>query len=137
MNKLDLPSVPRSARGAQGTTLPEMMVAVGVGSLVLMVMAVIFTSSSRSFCAIGNYISMDQCSRNALDRMTRDIRNAQTLVSCADNEIMLRFFDSTNGPIVNLDYKWDASSGQLTRSSSVDGSSTILLTDCDRFRFSL
>src|SRR6266404_3379709 len=41
-------------------TLAEMLVAVGVGSVALMLAATVFTSSSISFTAVGNYIAMDQ-----------------------------------------------------------------------------
>src|SRR5438046_6747608 len=66
---------------ATGMTLVELMVAAGVGSLVLMVASFTFMTSSRSFFAMGNYVSMDSASRNALGHMTRNIRQAKRLTS--------------------------------------------------------
>ena len=53
------------ANGCQAMTLTELMVSVGVGSLVLLAMVMIFMTSSRSFAAMGNYLTMDQAGRNA------------------------------------------------------------------------
>ena len=63
-------------RPVRGFTLPEMMVSVAVGSLILAAMAMVFMTSARSFAAIANYVAMDASSRNTLDQMTRDIRQA-------------------------------------------------------------
>jgi type II secretory pathway component PulJ len=94
-----------------GMTVPEMMVAVAVGSLVLMVMAMVFTTSARSFVALGNYVSMDCNSRNALDRMTREIRRAGDLIEFSPTHLKFVAYGQTNS---FLEYDWDANSRQLT-----------------------
>src|SRR5690242_7167986 len=62
-------------------TLVEMLMAVGVGSLVLMVVGMVFMNGSRAFAAVNNYVSMDGDSRNALDHLTQEIRQAGNLVA--------------------------------------------------------
>ena len=44
--------------------LAELMVSIGVASLVLTFMAAVFVTSSRSFVEMGNYLDMDRTSRN-------------------------------------------------------------------------
>src|SRR6266404_4626099 len=87
----------RSARkSALGMTLPETLVGVGVGSLVLTSMMLIFMTSNRSFVALGNYVSLDQASRLAVEQMTRDIRNSQNLTSFSTNQLVFTYAGTTN-----------------------------------------
>ncbi len=116
----------------RGVTLPEMMVGTGVGSLVLMMIALVFASSSRSFSAIGNYISMDQKSRNALDQMTRDIRRAKDLITFSTNQLVFNYAGTTN-----LTIRWDPSSRQLVQWKTGDTRTNILLSECDSLQFSM
>src|SRR5437899_8198234 len=97
-------------------TLPEMMVAIGVGALLLAAMMAIFITSARSFTALGNYANMNANSRNALDHMTREIRRAgRTLSECTSTttEAQLKFlkFGTTDTYVV---YHWDTDSRHLT-----------------------
>lgn len=113
-------------------TLAEILVSVGVGSVALMLAAVVFTSSSISFTSIGNYISMDQKSRNALDQMTRDIRRSQNLTSFATNQLVFVFSGTTN-----LTYAYNSSLGQLTSYKTGDAATNVLLTGCNYLVFSM
>src|SRR5262245_61840084 len=108
-------------RSVLGMTLPETLVGVGVGSLVLMSMMAIFLTSNRSFVAMGNYVSLDQASRNAVEQMTRDIRNAQDLTSFNTNQLVFTFGGG------NLVYSYDSTARQLTSWKS-GGATNILLT---------
>jgi len=127
----------KCGRKVGGFTMVEMMTAAGVGTLVLMVVAMIFSSSSRSFCTIGNYITMDQSSRNALDQMTKDIRASKNISFCSSNQVVLNFWSSTNGVLTNLIYRWDASTKQLTRWKNVEATTNTLLDGCDWLQFSM
>ena len=121
---------PRLAKTDRGMTLTEMMVAIAVGSLVLMFMSVVFAGSARCFVATGNYVSMNCGSRNALDKMTREIRRAGNLTAYTTNRLQFTTLAST------LVYQWDANSHQLTEWQT--GSQTnILLTGCDELAFSM
>jgi prepilin-type N-terminal cleavage/methylation domain-containing protein len=125
---------PRLTKAASGMTLVEMMVAIAVGSLVLMFMSVVFAGSAKCFVATGNYVSMNCSSRNALDRMTREIRRAGDLTGFTTNRLQFTTFGSTNAILV---YEWNANSRQLTEWQTGNAQTNILLTDCDSLAFSL
>jgi len=131
---LTVSPVPAASQALRGIALPEMMVAVAVGSLVLMVMAIVFMNSARSFAAMGNYVSMDAHSRNALDHMTREIRQAGDLVEFSPTHLKFARYGLTNSFLV---YHWDAQSRQLTERKTGNATPNILLTECDELAFSM
>ena len=123
------------SRTIRGLTLPEMMVAIAVGMLILMVMALVFMSSARGFAAIGNYVDMDANSRNALDQMTLAIRQAGGLSEFSSTH--LKFIAApgqTNSFVV---YDWDSTNRSLTEWKTGDTVTNTLLTQCDQLAFSL
>ncbi len=122
------------SRAALGMTLPEMLVAVWVGSIILMVMAMVFMNSARSFAAMGNYVSLDSNSRNALDHMTREIRQAGNLVEFGPARLKFARYGLTNSFLV---YNWDPESRQLTEWATGSTVTNLLLSECDRLTFSL
>ncbi len=113
-------------------TLPEVMVAVGIGSLILSVIATVFMTSARSFVAMGNYVHLDANSRNALDHMSREIRQARGLAQFNTNS--LKFIRQTNSFLI---YAWSPESRKLTEWKTGDSITNVLLTDCDQLAFSL
>jgi len=112
-------------------TLVEMIVGVGVGSLVLMSVMAVYVTSSRSFAGMGNYVAMEQSSRSALDQMTRDIRRSKNLVNFSTNQLVFNFSGTTN-----LTYFYDSESQQLTQWKT-GGPTNILLAHCDSLTFSM
>src|SRR6266508_255900 len=71
--------LPAHSKSVRGMTLVEMMVAVAVGSLILAVLATASMTSALWFAALANYVDMDANSRDALDQMTLNIRQAGAL----------------------------------------------------------
>jgi len=116
--------------------LAEGMMAIGVGVTFLLAVVVIFVNCSMSFAELGNYVNMDRKSRNALDRMTRSIRNASSLTSYSSTALV---FNYDSAGTTNLAYRYDSSSGQLTEEWTVSGATTTstLLTGCKSLAFSL
>ena len=128
-----LSPLPANSKAALlGMTLAELMVAIAVGSLILIVMAQVFMTSTFSFAAVGNYVSMGYNSRLALDQMTRGIRQAGDLVEFSPTRLKFALQGQTNSFLV---YDWDAQSGQLTESNT--GNTKVLLTECDQLAFSM
>jgi hypothetical protein len=121
----------RSKR-ASGMTLVQMMVAVAVGCLVLAMMGTIFLTTTCSLTAVGNYVTMDQASRNALDQMSRDIRKAQTLISYSTNQLVFNYAGTTN-----LVYEYDPDSRTLSQWKTGDSATNYLLTGCQSLQFSV
>jgi len=117
-------------RRCAGMTLAEMMVAAAIGSIVLTAVAQLMLFSSRSFAAMLNYVDLDDRSNRTLQRMSRDIRQANSVAAASTTSIVLN--DADNTP---LDYTWNGASKTLTRTKS--GVSTNLLFDCEFLQFSL
>jgi hypothetical protein len=117
-----------SRRGA-GFTVLELLIGVTITSLVLVAMGMTAMFTARSFVATGNYADLDRASRNALDTITRDIREARSVTNFSNAKVTLINF--SNQPIV---LEWKASTGQLTR--TLNGSTTVLLKECDYLSFS-
>src|SRR5258708_6075451 len=93
------------SRRAWAMTLIEMLVAVAVGSLVLMVVAMVFMNGTRAFAAASNYISMDTDSRNALDHLSQEIRQAGNLVQFSPTQLKFGYRAQTNSFLV---FNWYA-----------------------------
>ena len=72
----------------RGVTLIELLASVGVGSLVLTVVAMLTVFTARSFEALKNYDSLDRYSRNALDTMSREIRQTRALTYYQTNKLI-------------------------------------------------
>ena len=119
-----------------GWALAEGMVALTVGITFLVALASIFVNCSISFAEVGNYVNMDRKSRNALDRMTRSIRNSKTLQSFDPAALV---FNYDTAGTTNLAYRYDAASGLVTEEWTVAGTTTTttLLSGCNSFTFSL
>ncbi len=120
----------RRASRRSAFTLVEALVSLGIGSLLLLVICSLSFYSSRSFAAMANYADLDNVSRNALDIMTRDIRQVSRLVSFTTN--VVRFEDFDGG---TLTFTYSPTARTLTRNRN--GNVEVLLTECDRLSFSI
>jgi prepilin-type N-terminal cleavage/methylation domain-containing protein len=113
-----------------GMTLTEVMVAMGAGCVILLVIGSLSLWCGRSFAAMANYADLDNASRNALDRMTRDVRQVDCLLSFATNQLTFRDFDDQP-----LQFRFDSSAKTLTRVKA--GIPETLLSDCTALEFSI
>lgn len=113
-------------------SLPEFLVASGISAIVVTVVVTLIVYSARSFAAMANYASLDRASRNALDTMSKEIRQTKELTSSTANS--LTFLDYDNG---TLAYTYDSSARTLTRSKDGVSDATPLLTECDYLEFSI
>jgi prepilin-type N-terminal cleavage/methylation domain-containing protein len=119
-----------------GMTLVEVMVSVALGSMILAMAGSLWLFGSRSFAAMGNYADLDAKSRNALDLMSRDIREA-TRVTGFQNSGNTRWLQVTNAAQgATITYTWNASPRTLVcqRTGEPD---QVYLTECDRWDFDL
>lgn len=112
-------------------TLVEILVAVAIGGIVLAATGSMFHFTLRSFAAIGNYNDLDNASRNALDVLSRDIRQAHALTSFTTNQIRLMANDSNT-----LTYTYSPGTGMFTRQHG-SASPTVLLEQCDYLNFAI
>jgi hypothetical protein len=84
----------------------------------------------RTFGILTNMVDMDQGNRTALDRLTKDIRQANRVTSYGTNTITFEDFDGL--PLV---YTYTASNGKLTRTKGT--SVTTLLKGCTSLTFNM
>ena len=115
---------PARPTGISAMSLMELLVAVAIASIVFAAVGSLSMFTSRSFVAMGNYNDLDRYSRNALDRMSRDIRQARQLTAFTPTKLS---FLQQDGSTLTFDYS--PSQGTLVR--KVNTSATTLLTGCD------
>jgi hypothetical protein len=97
--------------------------------MVLTLVALLVFYTAHSFAAMFNYVDLDQYSRNALDRMSMEIRQADRLVSSTTNQLVFSYNGGT------LSYTYDPTAQTLTR---VFGAQTdVLLTQCRQLLFTI
>lgn len=129
-------------RATGGMTAVELMVASTLGAIVLMVVWVLTIFAFRSFAALGNYAELDGTSRAALDRMTREIRQATHVTSIQANDPSVRWLTVANvdvvPPITNT-FTWYFDTGLLVWDHWEDGVQITRtnLTGCDVWNFQM
>lgn len=128
-------------RALSAWTVLEMTLTVGIGSIVMAAVMQTSLFTSRSFVAMGNYGDLDRASRNCLDNMTRDIREAKVFGG--------QFYTTNYLVFTNLDrgffaYQWDPTTKTVSRLTGdfdpahnrfVNARTTVMLTGCDFFSF--
>jgi len=125
---------PRTKRNSAWTLL-EMMVAVGVFSIASLALASIFMFSVRSYASLANYAVLDQYNRQAMDQVTFELRQAQKITDYSSNATS-RALSILNGDGLTVTYAFDSTRQRLLRTAS-DGSSRVLLTNCNLLNFGL
>jgi prepilin-type N-terminal cleavage/methylation domain-containing protein len=73
--------LPRTHVSKGGFTLTELSMSIAVSGVILTALMSFTVYAARSFAAMDNYVDLEQKSQNALDTMTRNIRQTQALSS--------------------------------------------------------
>src|SRR5438552_15103476 len=81
-------------RRARGVILPEWLVSVALSGFIFAAVVAISIFGARSFCTIENYVEMGQQSRVTRDRISKEIRGADKLLSYSTNQLI--FLVGTN-----------------------------------------
>ncbi len=113
-----------------GFTLVEFLITLAVGSLLFLAVAVLGLYAGRSFAGLANYTDLDVRSRNALDRLTRDVRQVNRLT--ASTSTSLTFEDADGSSL-----RWVYSPGSRTLSRIKGSSTEVLLTGCDALSWAI
>lgn len=121
-----------------GWTLVEMMIAVGIFSISGLALATMFLFCARSFVTMSNYAVLDQKNRQAMDLVTREIRQATSFVNYTSNSTS-RTLTLVNGdtPPSTVVYSFDANKQEMIRSNATTATAQVLLTNCNLLNFSL
>jgi hypothetical protein len=118
-----------------------MMVAVGVFSLVGLAMMGTYLFSVKSMASMYNYSLLDQFNRQAMDQLTREIRQSKKVLAYTTNSITVRtaLDNGNDGPDVT--YSFVPSTKKMVRTSK-DASGLVLdskalLNNCNLLSFQL
>lgn len=125
-------NISRRRRRSGGYSLVELMVGIGLSGLLTTVIAAMTLYSGTNFARLVNYTDMDSAGVNAIDQISRDIRQANGLFAYSPSSITLRT-DNTNQ---NLTYTYSNGSRVLTRKLGTNAATTVL-SECDGMSFSM
>ncbi len=120
----------------RGVSLVEVLVASAISAVLFAVVMTINVFGAKSFVSIGNYVNLDTKSRNTLDVISREIRNATAVVSIQTN-LPVKSLTLTNaslGQIVTITYNANARTLVLSKTGQP---AMTFLTECDRWDCSL
>jgi len=108
-------------------TMVEMLVATGIGGIVLAAVASMSFYTARSVATMANYDELDRQSQNTLDNMSYRIRSASRLISYSTNQITFSYNGGT------LSYTYSPLTKKLTQ--NLNGVTRTMLEDCTALRF--
>jgi prepilin-type N-terminal cleavage/methylation domain-containing protein len=122
-------------RLSRAYTLLEMMIAVSVFSIAGVGLGTMFLFCVRSYASLANYSVLDQYDRQAMDLVTREIRQAKQVTGYTSNALTrsLSFVGGDNNQ--SITYTFDGPTQQFRRSEN--GATRILLTNCSLLDFGL
>jgi prepilin-type N-terminal cleavage/methylation domain-containing protein len=127
----------RRKHARRGFTLIEVLIAMGLTTLLVLVICSFSLFSSRSFAGLFNYVDLDEKNKVAMDEMSRDVRQAKRLKSCKTNATTMTVeaitLEDADGN--DLIYVYNQKYGTLTRLKN--GRANIVLEGCDRLAFNL
>ncbi len=112
-------------RRVRGFTFVELLIAASIASVLLGSTASLLLYTARSFRGISNYVDMSAESRQALDRMSHEIRRSRRLIDFSTNSFTLEFQGQP------LEFKYNPEKRTVTRRHQ--NVTTTLLTGCDEF----
>ncbi len=120
----------RAGVAVAGFSILETLIATALASILFATVASFANFTSRSFVAMGNYADLERASRDALDVMTRDIREARALTAFTSHRLTLTANDNST-----LIFEYLPAAATLTRRHGT--TDTILLKQCDMLNFAI
>ena len=117
-------------------TLLEIMIALGISSMLLTVAGSLYLFGTRSFACMGNYVDLDAKSRKAVDLMSRDIREATQVTAFQAGETLKKLTVTNAFAGTGTTYIWSASPRTLVCQKNGQPDQ-VYLTGCDVWDFEL
>jgi hypothetical protein len=114
-------------------TLIEAVVAFGLATLIMAVVAALIVYSSRTFSALSNYVDLDLHSRQALDIISREVRGATAVVDCRTNGSVSYITLTNAGDMTLTKVAWNSDAHTLSLEKT-GLTPMVILTGCDRWR---
>jgi len=110
-----------------GFVLSEMLVVMGITTILSLAVMSFFMLSGRSFSALFNYVDLDDANRVCMDQLSRDIRQANRVTDFTASRLVLEDADRKS-----LSYVY--TNRTLVRTKQ-DESSMVVLRECDTLKF--
>src|SRR6266542_6304906 len=70
-----------------GMTLVELLIAVGISGMIFIAVGMMIFFSGRSYAALANYVDLDSKSRQALDVMSKELRQVNGVTNIGTNTL--------------------------------------------------
>jgi Tfp pilus assembly protein PilW len=115
-------------------TLVELQIASAIAVLLFAAVMALAFYTARSFAAFTNYVDLDVNSRNALDLMSTEIRQADLVTAATASSLTLQTSDVGTGAKHILKYAYDPDKKELTRVFD-GGQPEVLLNECSFLQF--
>ena len=116
--------------------LSEMIVAVGITSLLMVGLVAFFMFAGESFAAMFNYSDLDGANRIAMDTLTTDLRQCNKVTVYTTTSLTLQDYDGVS----TLNYTYDPTAKTLVRTRvnpTTGTSTTTLLKGCTSLTFTI
>ena len=130
----------RAKSHQRGFTLVEYMVATTIGLIVLTTGLVFWAYASRTSASLLGYVDLSTTSKNALDQISQQVRNAQQVKSCSEQKLVLKVPGATGTNIHTMTYAYDGSNKwlqQIFAQNNTVRETKTLLTECTNFQFTI
>ncbi len=125
---MDCKTTSTTKASCKAFTLVEFLVSSGVGALSLVSIAYVTFFSARSYISMANYVDLETKSRNTLDTMSSEIRQANSLTSYSSTNLTFQDYDGAT-----LQYNFSPTAGKLYRVKN--NQTKELLNGCDSLAF--
>ncbi len=117
----------------KGLTLIELMISMSIMGIASAALGTMMLFGAHSVAQLSNYAELDASNRQAVDRLTRELRQAQ-YVSGFNNNTNYSWLTMRNGSHEDVTYSFDGT--KKTMSRTVNGVPEVLLTNCTILSFS-
>ncbi len=124
------------SRKSAAFTLVEVMVATAIATLVTTVLVSLSIYGARSFNAMSNYVDLDLHSRNALDVISRELREATAVLDCRTNASTNYIVLTNSSTLARIKLSWLTNAGTLVLEKTGQSSQTLLI-GCSDWRLGL
>jgi hypothetical protein len=130
-------------------TLVELLIAIGISGIIFVAVGTMIFFSGRSYAAMANYVDLDNKSRQALDQMTKDLRQVNGVSSIGTNTVsgqtvtnqLVVAGTETDGTAYTITYNYNPASTNRTltrvKSAGLYPGTTTLLTGCTYLNFQM
>jgi len=128
-----------SSFAQRGLTLVEMLIATGIGAIMVGIILALVSYAERSFAVTSSHVELESKGRHALDKLALELRQATAVISC-DTNLPFKWLTVTNAVEgFALTLSWDAETKSLALErvgpTPDDNRREKLLGNCERWDF--